>query len=103
MATARIALLEARRSLDLAGEQPATERGVGNESNAELARGPQRLLGLGAVEQRILALHRRDRMSLVRAADGLGLGFAESQGADFALLRQFCHRADRLLDRHLRI
>ena len=42
-------------------------------------------------------------MHLVRAADGLGLGFAEAECAHLARLHQFAHGADRVLDRHLGI
>ena len=63
----------------------------------------QRLLALLAVEQRILVLHRRDRMHLVRAADGLRIGFRQAERAHLALLDQALHRADRVLDRRVRV
>ena len=73
MARARIALGQALGLRAGGGEQPAAERRVRDQRNAERARRRPRLFGLGAVEQRIFVLHRGDRMHLVGAADGVGL------------------------------
>ena len=54
-----------------------------------------------AVEQRVLALHGRDRVDGVRPADRLGRGLGQAEVAHLAALDQPPHRAHRLLDRHL--
>src|SRR4029450_9062677 len=90
-------------ALNAAGEPAATERCVGDERDAELAQCGQRGLGLGAIEQRELALQRADRVNQVRATNGRRRRFAEPEVADLPLLDQPLHGADRLLDRHARI
>src|SRR3979411_1300841 len=56
-------------SLDLSGEKPATERAVSYETDAEVAeRVEQPLLRISRPE-RILGLHRADRMDLVGSAN----------------------------------
>src|SRR6185503_1551794 len=86
-----------------AGEHAAAERRVGDERDAELARGAQRFLSLAPIHPGKFILHRGDRMHLVRAADGLGTRLGQAERAHLALLDQLLHRADGLLDRHVRI
>ena len=102
LALAGVAVGQRRRIGDLVAEQAAPDRRVGDERNAELAGGAQRLLGRLAVEQRVFALHRGDRMHLVGAADGLRRRFAQAERPHLALLHQLLHGADGVLDRHLR-
>ena len=60
-------------------------------------------LGLGiARPQRVLGLHGGDRVDGVRAPDRLGRRLAEPEVEDLALLHELGHRADGLLDRHVR-
>ena len=66
-------------------------------------RGLQRFFALVSVEQRIFVLHRRNGMHLVRAADGLRIGFRQPERAYLALLDQPLHRADGVLDRRVRV
>jgi hypothetical protein len=103
MREAAVAFGKIRLALDRAGEHAAAERRVGNERAAELARRGERLLGLDAIEERILVLHRRDRVDLVRAADRLRARFRQAERAHLAGFHQALHRADRILDRHVRI
>src|SRR2546426_924636 len=76
---APVALGDVGLAVDGAGEHAAPERRVGDEADAELARSAQGLFALGAIKQRILVLHRGDRMDLVRAADGRGTRLGQSQ------------------------
>ncbi len=57
------------RRLDLAGEEAAAERAVGDEADAQLAHGRQDLVLRVARPQRVLGLQRADRVHLVRAPD----------------------------------
>ena len=60
---------------DGTGEEAATERAIGNETDAEFAqRGDNFFLGV-ALPQRIFRLQRGDRMHFVSAADRIGCGF----------------------------
>src|SRR6185369_13595535 len=70
---------------------------------AELAQRGQRVLGLLAVEQGVLALQRAERMHAVRAPHGVGRGLGEAEEADLARLHAALHAAHGLLDRHLGI
>ena len=89
--------------LEGARQEAAPERRVGDEADAQLPRGLPRLLGLGAVEQRILGLHRRDRMHRMGAPDALGPRLRQAEEAHLALLDQPRHRADGVLDGHVGI
>ncbi len=59
------------------------------------------VLGIAAPE-RVLGLQRGDRVDRVGAADRLRRRLGEAEVAHLALLDQLGHRADGLLDRHLR-
>ena len=85
------------------GEQAAPERRVGDKRDAEIASDGTGLDPDLLVKQRVFALHRGDRVHLVRSGDALGLRLAEAEMPDLALLDQAGHRADRVLDRHRRI
>ena len=54
-------------------------------------------------EQRVFALHRRDRLDGVRAANCLDPSFREAEVFDLTFGNQFFDRARYVLDRHLRI
>src|SRR5206468_3467575 len=61
---------EILEALQLAGEEAAAERAVGDEADAELAtRGENFVLGIAA-PQRVLGLQRADRVHRRRAAQG---------------------------------
>ena len=85
---------------DRAGQEAAAERRIGDEADAERPRDGARRLGLLAVQQRVLGLHRGDRVRRMGAADGLRRGLGQAEVAHLPLLDQPGHRADRLLDRH---
>ena len=100
MAAAAVALGNIGHLPHRARQQAAAERRIGNVGNAERARGLERLLGMLAIEQRVLALHGGKGMNLVRSPNHFGLGLAEAKSAHLARLHQFSHSADRVLDRH---
>ena len=88
---------------DLAGEEAAPERAVGDEADAELAdRREDLVLGVARPE-RVLGLKRADRVDLMRAPDRAGGCLGEAQVAHLALLDELLHRAHRLLDRRVRV
>src|SRR5262249_51342199 len=88
-------------AFDLAAEEAAAERAVGDEADAELAAGGEDAVFRIAAPQRVLALQRRDRMDLAGAAHGLDARFGEAEIADLSFLHELRHRADRVLDRRL--
>src|SRR6185437_11750595 len=81
------------------GQEAAPQRRIGDERDAEVPRRGPRLLADLAIEQRVFALHRRDRVGRMGLADAFGRRLAESEMLDLALLDQPRHAADRLLDR----
>ena len=86
---------------DGAGQEAAAERGVRDESDAQL---PQRRQDLGLEvpgPQRVLALQRGDRVHGVGAADGVGRGLAQPEESDLAGRDQLGHGPDGLLDRRV--
>ena len=88
---------------DLAGQETAAERAVGDEADAQLAHGGEDLVLGIARPQRVLGLQRGDRMHGVRAADRRRRRLRQSQEPDLAGVDQLRHRADGLLDRHVGI
>src|SRR5579885_2592691 len=100
MPPARIAGREVGEIRNHAGQQAAPERGVGDKGDAELPRHRPRRLADLAVKQRILALHRGERMRRMGAADALGRRLAQADMAHLALLDEPRHAADRFLDRN---
>ena len=80
--------------------RPAGER---HEADAEFAQRRQDPLLRAPGPQRVLRLHRGDRVNGVRAADGVRAGLGEAEGADLALGDQLADRADGLLDRGVRV
>src|ERR1051325_11273249 len=103
MPRAGVALRQVAEIRDDAGEEAAAQWRVSDKRDAEIAGRFARFLSFVAVEQRVFALHRGDRMHGMRAADALGARLAETEMAHLALLDEAAHRADRLLDRHIRI
>ena len=88
---------------DLAGEEAVAERGVGDESDAQLAQQRQQL-GLGvAGPQRVLGLQRGDPVDRVGAADRVRAGLGQADVQDLALGDQLGQRADGLLDGRVRV
>ena len=61
-----------------------------------------RVLGLAGAE-RVFGLHRRDRMDGVRAPHRAGAASDRPRSRTLPALHQIGHRADRLLDRHVRV
>src|SRR5262249_16203642 len=103
MPSARVTSREIGKIGHDAGQQAAPERRISDERDAEIARD---LAGVDAnlrIEQRIFALHPPDGVHRLRAADALWLGLAKPEMPDLALLDEFRHRADRVLDRHIRV
>jgi hypothetical protein len=98
---AEVVVGEVVERLDLAGQEPAAERRVGHEADAELAAGRQDLVLGVARPQRVLGLQRGDLVHGVRAAQRLGSGLAQAEVADLALRDQLGHRPDGLLDRRV--
>ena len=74
-----------------------TER---HEADAKLLKRRQHFLLRFAEPQRILALHRRDRLDCVRAADCLCRGFGQPEVFDVALLNQILHCAGNVFNRN---
>ena len=69
---------------ELAGEEAAAERAVGDEADAELAHGRQHAVLRVARPQRVLGLQRRDRVDGVRAADRLRRRLGQAEVAHLA-------------------
>ncbi len=92
--------IEVLDASDRSGQETAAERAVGNHPDAEFfADRHDRRLQI-ARPQRILALQRRDRMHLFRAANGVRRRFGQAQMTHFAGLDQLGHRADGFFDGH---
>ena len=69
---AGVALGEVLRIADAAGQEPAPERAVRHEADAQLSHGFEHAVSLRvAGEERVLGLKSRDRMHGVRAPDRL--------------------------------
>ena len=96
-----VRLVELVERTELAGEEPASERAVRDEADAELAQRREDLLFRVARPDRVLGLEGRNGMHCVGAADGGGRRLGEPEIADLALRHQLAHRADRLLDRRI--
>ena len=87
----------------VAGEEPAAQRRVGHEPDAELAQQRQHLrLGV-ARPQRVLRLQRGDRVDGVGAADRVRPGLGQADVADLALGDELGQGADGVLDRRVRV
>src|SRR5207247_1738384 len=84
---------------DVAGEEPAPERRVGDEADAELAACGKDLVLDVARPERILRLERGDGMHLVRAAKRIRPRLGKPEISHLAGLDELRHRAHRLLDR----
>src|SRR4051812_7901944 len=95
-----IVLGQVLERLEAAGEEAAPERAVGDETDPQLAHGGEDLVLHVAAPEGVLRLQRRDRMHLVRAADGLRRRFREPEIADLPRLHQVRHRAHGFLDGH---
>src|SRR5690606_24601114 len=94
---------EVLEAAELAGEEAAPERAVGDEADPELpARGEHAVLGITG-PQRVLALERADRVHRAGAPQRLDAGLREPEEAHLARLHQLRHRAHRLLDGRLGI
>src|SRR5690606_11991272 len=89
--------------LDRTREEAAAERAVRDEADAELAAHGQHFLRDVARPQRVLALQGCDRMHARRPPDRARGRLGQPEEAYLALLYQTRHRADRLLDRHVRV
>ena len=99
----RTPAIDVGERLDRPGQKAAPQRRIGDEADPELARRLARLFRLLPVQQRVLGLHRRDRMHRVRAPYRRRRCLGQPEMPRLALLHQLRHRADRVLDRHRRI
>ena len=63
----RASAIDIGKRLDRAGQESTTQRRIGDEADAQRPRRLARLFRFSAVQQRILGLHRRDRMHRMRA------------------------------------
>ena len=102
-ATAEVVLREVVDRLDLAGEEAAPERAVGDESDPELAHRRENLVLDVARPERILGLERRDRVHRVRPANRGGRRLREAEVLHLAGLHELLHRTDRLFDRRVEV
>jgi hypothetical protein len=97
-----VALLQVVRRRDLAGEEPTTERRVGDEPDAEVATGVEHAVVLRiASPQRVLGLERSDRVRRVPAPQRVRRSLAHPEVANLAGSDELAHRADGVLDRHV--
>src|SRR5207245_1707755 len=86
---------------DVAGEEAAPERRIGDEADAELAaRGKDLVLDVARPE-RILRLERGDGMDPGCAPERIRPRLREPEVSHLAGLDELRHRAHRLLDRHV--
>ena len=85
--------------LELAGQESAAERAVGDEPDAELAHGRQDLVLRVAAPERVFRLERGDRVHGRRPADRRRRRLRKPEVAHLSRLHQLGHRADGLLDR----
>src|SRR5581483_4740409 len=82
---AKIVRSEIFEALDFARQKAATERTVGDESDAELPAGRERSILRIPGPEGIFGLERRDGMHGARAAHRLGPGFGKTEEAHLAL------------------
>ena len=94
---------ELGKALELAGEQAAAERRVGDEADAERAHAAEDLPLRLAKEQRIFRLQRRDGMNRVRPPKACRRRLRKPEIADLPLPDELGHGADRVLDRCVRV
>jgi hypothetical protein len=98
---AEVPLVELLGRAEAPREEAAAKRRVGDEGDAELLQGGQHIGLQVAGPQRVLALHGRDGVHRVGAADRLRGGLREADVAHLAGRDQLRHRADGLLDRRV--
>ena len=84
-------------------EDPATQRRERHEADPEFAQRRQDFVLDPAVEQRVLALHGRERVHRVRPADRRRGRLGQPDVPGLARGHDLRERADGLLDRHLRV
>ena len=93
--------ISAKRAARL-GQLAGGEREPGQECDPGLLAEPEHVLG-GAVADVVVVLDRDDRHDLLGALDLLDVDVGEADVADLALVLELGQRADRVLDRHLRV
>src|SRR5262249_24919553 len=87
-------------ALDLTSQEAAAERAVGDESNAEFARGGNNLpLGI-ARPKGVLRFWRGNGMRFLSAAHRPGTGFRKAEVTHFADSNEIGHGANGFLDGH---
>ena len=86
-----------------AGEEAASEGTERHQADPELTQDRKDIALEPALPQRVLALHRGDRVHGVRAADERLADFREPEKPHLSLADQVGHRADDVLDRHVGI
>src|SRR6185436_8788234 len=77
-------------------QEPAPQRAIRDEPDPELAHGREDLLLRIARPERVLTLHRRDRMCRMGATDGARGRLRQSEEAHLARLDELAHGAHRL-------
>ena len=87
----------------VAADQATRQHAIGGDADAELAASRQDLFLDAARDQRIFDLQVGDRVHGRGAADRLGADLRQADMPDIACLHQIGDRADRILDRHIRI
>src|SRR6266511_1468055 len=101
--SAKVLWVEIVERADPAREEATAERAVGNEADSELAQRRQDLDLRITAPERVLGLQRRDGVDNVCAADGGGRRFRQAEVPHLARFDELGHRADRLLDRRVRV
>ena len=99
MERAHVARRRRGRRVDPAGQEAASEWAVRDETDSQLAAGGQDGVLDLAREDRVLALHRADRVDRVGAPQRCRRALRESEEAHFAGLDQAGHGTDGLFDR----
>src|SRR2546421_6748861 len=98
-----VVLRQVFKAFDLAGQESATERGIGDKTDAELAANTEHFLFWIARPERIFRLQRGNGMHRMRASDGIGASFGQTEIAHLAGPNQLRQRAYGFFDRRLRI
>src|SRR5437867_669370 len=94
---------EVLEALDLPGQEAAPERAVGDEADPELATGGEDPVLRVAAPERVLGLHRGDRVHRAGAAERLGPRLGEAEPAHLARAHEVGHRTHGVLDRGARV
>src|SRR5437016_2455263 len=100
---APVRLGEIVHALDFSGQESASDRAVGDQSNSQLTERGQYFFLHTARPQRIFGLNGAHRMDLVSPPDDSGTDFGQTDISHLALLHQIGHCAGGVLNRRVRI